>query len=147
MLKQPHPAGAGRVRYVCATWSIESVRVDLHAKITVQTNIGPCGHVPHPRNPPHGQFPNPRVKRSCRIPRGLPGSRGMEYPGPGHAIDRCIKSTAQPNTARNHHWFLSEVPMRALFRVTEHEGLHLYLFALLKCLSYDLSKQDLKRRV
>ena len=52
MVKQPHP---------------------VHAEITVQTGVGRCAP---PRNPPCGQIPHPRAKRSGQIPHGLPGEGG-----------------------------------------------------------------------
>ena len=81
MVKQPHP-GAGNVRMFARLGPLNLSGV--HAKITVQTDVGLCAP---PLNPPRGQIPLPRVKQSGQIARGLSVGGGGT---PGLAIDWCI---------------------------------------------------------
>ena len=74
MVKHPHP-GEENVRYVCTTRFIESVR-GTHTDKIKNWRWSMCP-TPGSWNPPYGQIPHPRVKRSGPwIPRGLQGGGG-----------------------------------------------------------------------
>ena len=91
--KKPHPRDRGngqtvpprgRVRPLCLYDSVHWINKGNICRFQFRVRMV---NVPHPRNPPRGQIPQPRVKRGGQIPRGSPGL----------AIDRCIISCVVVN--------------------------------------------------